>query len=866
MTAPLFASQSLDPAVVEAAREELRRQLPELRSLPGCPIGSDEDILAMSVPPFYTACPNPFIRDLLQESAPEGYESRTYVDPGPFVADVSAGKRHPLYQAHSYWTKVPHEAIARFILHYTKPGDVVLDGFAGTGMVGVAAQVCAHPDATLRLAVEAEQGDVEWGARRVALQDLSVAASVVSAGLNLPIDGDRFEQESGRLLEQFARDLGWMYETQTDDGRSLSVDYIVWSDVMTCTCGLPLVYFDLAFDEERQKFEDDFVCPSCGVETNKAALGRRYTDAWDPLLGRTVRVVERQPVRVYFQESGQERWKPCTESDLSVLRAVEALIRDVEVPTSRIPYMHLTHERNDLTSSGITHFHHLWPSRALVALSWFWRAVALQEDPLLRTALSFWIEQAFWGMSRMVVFSRQVYSMVNQYRKGYYHVPAVSGEVSVAYYLGRRRESYVRALRAKTASSIVIQSVASTEKLLMSDESADYVFVDPPFGENIYYADLDYLTDTWYHVCTNREAEATVDRSRREPRRLADYSLRMERCFSELFRVLKPGRWMTVEFSNSSNEVWQAIQEALSSAGFVVADTRVFDKQQGSYRQVTAKNVVKRDLIISAYKPSAVVEERFALVAGSVEGAWEFVREHLSHLPVTEGSRGEARVVRERMADRLYDRMVAYHVHRGVTVPLTAGEFYAGLEQRFPVRDDMYFLSEQVEAYERHRMTVKELVQAELFITNEQSAVQWLRQLLKRKPRTYAEIHPLFMTESQAGVPDWEVLPELRDLLEGSFLQDGQGRWYVPDPKKAEDLERLRTRGLLREFQAYVEGRGRLERFRSEAVRAGFKDAWGRREFATIVTVGKRLPEDAFVEDEALLYYYDNARRLTDKA
>src|SRR5690606_21728528 len=146
------------------------------------------------------------------------------------------------------------------------------------------------------------------------------------------------------------------------------------------------------------------------------------------------------------------------------------------------------------------------------------------------------------------------------------------------------------------------------------------------------------------------------------------------------------------------------------------------------------------DLIISAYKPSSEVEERFSLVAGSPEGAWEFVREHLSHLPIAEGKRGEARVVRERMADRLYDRMVAYHIHRGVTVPLTAAEFYQGLEQRFPVRDDMYFLPEQVEAYERHRMTVKDLIQAELFITNEQSAVQWLRQLLKKKPRTYAEI------------------------------------------------------------------------------------------------------------------------------
>jgi hypothetical protein len=175
----------------------------------------------------------------------------------------------------------------------------------------------------------------------------------------------------------------------------------------------------------------------------------------------------------------------------------------------------------------------------------------------------------------------------------------------------------------------------------------------------------------------------------------------------------------------------------------------------------------------------------------------------------------------------------------------------------------MYFLPEQVEAYERYRMTIKELLQAELFITNESSAVQWLRQLLKRRPRAFAEIQPAFFAELQAGLPDWEQLPDLRHLLEESFLQDEQGRWYVPDPKKAADLEELRTRGLLREFARYSEAKGRLVRFRSEAIRAGFKDAWGRRDFDLIVSIGKRLPADAFAEDEALLYYYDNALRLT---
>jgi DNA modification methylase len=57
---------------------------------------------------------------------------------------VSEGKYDPLYKLHSYPTKVPPKAISRYIEHYTNPGDIVLDGFCGTGMTGIAAQTCKH--------------------------------------------------------------------------------------------------------------------------------------------------------------------------------------------------------------------------------------------------------------------------------------------------------------------------------------------------------------------------------------------------------------------------------------------------------------------------------------------------------------------------------------------------------------------------------------------------------------------------------------------------------------------------------------------------------------------------------------------------
>ena len=85
-------------------------------------------------------------------------------------------------------------------------------------------------------------------------------------------------------------------------------------------------------------------------------------------------------------------------------------------------------------------------------------------------------------------------------------------------------------------------------------------------------------------------------------------------------------------------------------------------------------------------------------------------------------------------------------------------------------------------------------------------------------------------------------------------------RWYVPDPNKAGDLEKLREKALLKEFEDYrTSTQKRLKMFRLEAVRAGFKKAWQERNYATIITVARKIPENVLQEDPKLLMWYDQA-------
>ena len=372
-----------------------------------------------------------------------------------------------------------------------------------------------------------------------------------------------------------------------------------------------------------------------------------------------------------------------------------------------------------------------------------------------------------------------------------------------------------------------------------------------------------------------------------------EYRQLMTACFKEAYRVLKPGHWMTVEFSNTKASVWNSIQTALTDAGFIVANVSALDKKQGSFNAVTNTTSVKQDLIISAYKPNGGFEKRFLKEVQTEEGIWDFVRTHLKYLPVTKKQDGNLVPVPERDPRILFDQLVAYYVRQGYPVPISSQEFQLGLAQRFPERDGMYFLPNQAAEYDKKRMTVKEVLQLQLFVSDEATAIQWLKQLLTRKPQTFQDIHPQFLKEI-SGWQKHEKPMELSELLEQNFLRyDGKGevpgqihsylssnfkelrnlskedpalqakardRWYVPDPNKAGDLEKLRERALLREFGEYLESRQkRLKVFRLEAVRAGFKKAWQERNYATIITVARKIPGKILQEDPKLLMWYDQA-------
>lgn len=839
-------------------RKLTKEDLDKVRDIEGFPIGSDKDIIALSDAPYYTACPNPFIKEFIEENGTPYDEEKDDYHCEPFAADVSEGKTDPIYMAHTYHTKVPHKAIMKYILHYTAPNDLILDGFCGTGMTGVACRMCSSDDIELKNSFSKKEQN-NWGLRRAVISDLSPIATYIAYNYNAKVDVFKFSQEFKSLMDECKKKFGYLYLTNhTDtastfgDGKGI-INYVVWSDVFICpNCGKDFVFWKVAIENNAVK--KDLICPHCGAKLKKGSC-QRYQDVYyDTRLNKTISCAKQVPVMINYTYEGKKFEKVPDDNDIALIEQAKDLVTKFDVPSDELPPGDNTEQPKN--SHHFANVHQFYYDRSAIIFSWVLKEA---DNYSYSDAIKFVVTSILMKTGSKlhnIGFKNGKINLAGAMPNVLYVPSTVAERNIIELLLGKFKDiAKVYSNGIKDDNAVVIQCCSATD-MNIGENTIDYIFTDPPFGSNINYSELNFLWESWLKVKTNNTDEAIVNKT--QGKSLIEYQDLMLRCFQQYYYALKPGRWITVEFHNSLNAVWNAIQEAILRAGFVIADVRTLDKKQGTFKQMTTASAVKQDLVISAYKPREKFIKDFQADAGTEETAWAFVRQHLANLPVVVDADhdGKIDIISERQAYLLFDRMVAYHIMNGLPVPIDATDFYKGLDEKFLKRDGMYFLPDQVNEYDIARIKMDvEPIQFELFVSNEKSAIAWLYQQLDT-PQTYAELQPKFMQEVKS-VDRYEDMPELSVMLDENFIQDDKGRWYIPDRTKEGDVAKLREKNLWKEFESYMNSKGKLKLFRSEAIRVGFSRLWKDKNYQAIVDMAERLPEQTIQEDDKLLMYYD---------
>lgn len=491
-----------------------------------------------------------------------------------------------IYNCHAYLTKVPVAAIRPFIDAFTEPDERIADFFAGSGMTGIAAAMAG---------------------RRAVLSDISALGRHIARGYLAEVPPDRFRAAARRVVQEARSAIGDLYTTRrVTDGNTVEMSRTVWSFTYRCPrCTAPMVYYRHLRDKGRKKPEK---CESCGGPFVRRSWPNALKDV---------------PVQVaVWGQDGRLAEQEVQDVDLESIQKAGEDPRLSEVPSLPIEPEREMYRRSALAKYGLTETSRFFSPRNAIALLELWRAISAEDDDAVRQKLRFAFTAILPRASRRYQWGPK--RPLNAQNQTYYIAP-VYYEWNIFELFERKVKAAIRSddeifraapIFARGLSRRVDYRLQSADRVEhLADESVDYVFIDPPFGSNIFYSDMNLFQEAWLGEVTDPAREAVVHTTGgRRQEATEQYERLLRRTFCEAYRVLVPGRYLSVVFGNSKGTMWSLVLRAMRAAGFeaVPVHVAILDKGQRSVKGLNSgsERVVTVDLVLTVRKPGSTSHRR----------------------------------------------------------------------------------------------------------------------------------------------------------------------------------------------------------------------------------------------------------------
>jgi DNA modification methylase len=538
--------------------------------------------------------PNPDLRsftEVHQRERPYDRENDTY-KVAAFTKPIETTKATAIYNMHTYWSKKPHDAIRQYIRHYTQQGDLVLDPFCGSGGTALAALM--------------------EGRKAIAI-DRSPAATFITKNYCTPVDLGELQQGFEELKRTVRPEIGWLYETRCDRCEGIArTDYTLYSQVFQCPrCMERVALFDcseVVAQRANGKQKRVRVCPMCEkqghveeISTRERGLGQIPV-----LVSYTCNSGCEVGVRRHNDENSLKR-EYFNEYDLGKLREIDAKEIPHWYPTQMMIKGYETCVKRNLEAQGVRTVSDLFTKRNLWALAAYFDA-ADKTSSDLADVIKFGLNSILLAMSRMQGYVEDP-RFPNQLMRGTYYLPQVSREYPVHVWLDGKLKNLIAGYRKIEAEAtdqpVVISTQSALDMSRLMSASVDFIFTDPPYSGTQQYGELNFVWESWLKLDTRWQDEEIIVNEVRG-RTESDWAEMMRQAMVECYRILKPGRWLSLCYHDTSEGTWALIQDIMAEVGFLVdkSESALFiSAKQKSFNQLTADKVNKRDLVINFRKP-----------------------------------------------------------------------------------------------------------------------------------------------------------------------------------------------------------------------------------------------------------------------
>lgn len=512
-----------------------------------------------------------------------------------------------LFNAFSYPTKISPEAEAIFIACHSNIGDTIFDPFGGSGTTGIATMLTDSPTESMLKKVKELGLEPIWGPRKAVVYELSPVGCLLGRAM-CSTKSVIFKKYTETLLKVTSDICNEVYSIVDPEGNIGLLRHAIWSDIVVCPhCGMEIPYAQLAVQDNPLTFKEDSLCPHCGESVHLADAERVKETVNDPLLHREISVKKRRLYKLYGI-TGKKRWsRYATENDQTSYNSTMANRDITSSPIYPIKWGELYRQGYNY---GITHLHHFYTSRNWFVFNTLWSQISQYPEDI-RDALKIFLLSYNSAhstlMTRVVAKKNNPDFVITGAQPGVLYISGLPVEKNILFGLQRKLKTFVEAFEKIESSKGEVQFVnGSSTNVLLEDNSVDYVFTDPPFGDFIPYSEINQLNEAWMGIVTDDAEEAIINPA--QGKAIEEYSNLMTAVFGQISRIMKPAASCTLVFHSAKSVIWRALVDAYKEAGLSSIKASILDKVQPSFKQTNSSVTVKGDPLILLKKENENVQ------------------------------------------------------------------------------------------------------------------------------------------------------------------------------------------------------------------------------------------------------------------
>lgn len=502
-----------------------------------------------------------------------------------------------LFNAFSYPTKISPEAEAIFIACHTKIGDTVMDPFGGSGTTGIATLLTDCPTPEMLEKVKELGLEPTWGPRKAVVYELSPMGCLLGKVM-CSTKSTQFKKHAESLLKLVSDICQNVYTVKDNNGNDGLLRHAIWSDVVVCPhCGKEYPYAKLAVEENPLKFKENAICPCCSGNIHLSEAERAKETIEDLLLHKTISVKKRRLYKLYGV-TGKKKWsRLATESDQE---SYDAIMKDRDFSSSPIYQIKWGELYRQGYHYGITHLHHFYTNRNWFVFNTLWCKIGQfpkEIQDALRIFLLSYNSAHSTLMTRVVAKKNNPDFVITGAQPGVLYISGLPVEKNILLGLQRKLKTFIEAFQKIETSNGVVEFVnRSSTDIQLNDNTIDYIFTDPPFGDFIPYSEINQINEAWMGIVTDNAEEAIINPS--QGKAIEEYSNLMTSVFGQISRKMKKKASCTLVFHSAKSAIWRALVNAYKQNGLFSVKASILDKIQPSFKQTNSNVTVKGDPLI----------------------------------------------------------------------------------------------------------------------------------------------------------------------------------------------------------------------------------------------------------------------------